>query len=120
MSAHTTPSKTHAPSGHGHGHGGGHGSKGGRDLTSGPVRGQFLHLTAFMAIGAVMSMTFQVVDTYFVAQLGTEELAAMAFTFPVVMVLHAIAVGLGTGVTAVVSRVVGKGGGRGIQSDRQR
>jgi Na+-driven multidrug efflux pump len=54
-----------------------------------------------MAIGAIASMTFQVVDTYFVAQLGTEELAAMAFTFPVVMILHAIAVGLGTGVTSV-------------------
>ncbi|MBT4739523.1 MAG: MATE family efflux transporter [Rhodospirillaceae bacterium] len=63
-----------------------------------------------MAIGAAASMTFQVVDTYFVAQLGTAELAAMAFTFPVVMILHAIAVGLGTGVTAVVSRFVGGGG----------
>lgn len=68
-------------------------------------------LTAYMAIGAVASMTFQVVDTFFVAQLGTLELAAMAFTFPVVMILHAIAVGLGTGVTAVVSRFVGGGGG---------
>jgi len=85
--------------------------KGGRDLTTGSVRRQFLNLTAFMAIGAVMSMTFQVVDTFFVAQLGTEELAAMAFTFPVVMILHAIAVGLGTGVTVVVSRVVGSGVG---------
>ncbi len=95
-----------------HGHGGDHGSgKGGRDLTAGSVRKQFLNLTAFMAIGAIMSMTFQVVDTFFVAQLGTEELAAMAFTFPVVMILHAIAVGLGTGVTVVVSRVVGGGAG---------
>jgi putative MATE family efflux protein len=111
VSAHSTPSKTRAPSGHGHGPGAGRAGKGGRDLTSGPVRGQFLNLTAFMAIGAIMSMTFQVVDTYFVAQLGTEELAAMAFTFPVVMILHAIAVGLGTGVTAVVSRVVGSGAG---------
>jgi len=63
-----------------------------------------------MAIGAIASMTFQVVDTFFVAQLGTDALAAMAFTFPVVMILHAIAVGLGTGVTAVVSRVIGGGG----------
>ena len=64
-----------------------------------------------MAIGAIASMTFQVVDTYFVAQLGTDALAAMAFTFPVVMILHAIAIGLGTGVTTVVSRVVGSGAG---------
>lgn len=88
----------------------GRGRGGGKDLTSGSVHRQLAKLTAYMAIGAVASMTFQVVDTYFVAQLGTEELAAMAFTFPVVMILHAIAIGLGTGVTAVVSRFVGGGG----------
>lgn len=92
-----------AKTGHGRGRGGG------KDLTSGSVHRQLAKLTAYMAIGAVASMTFQVVDTYFVAQLGTEELAAMAFTFPVVMILHAIAIGLGTGVTAVVSRFVGGG-----------
>ena len=83
----------------------------GKDLTQGPVRRHIVSLTAFMAIGAVASMTFQVVDTFFVAQLGTEALAAMAFTFPVVMILHAISVGLGSGVTSVVSRTVGGGGG---------
>jgi putative MATE family efflux protein len=54
-------------------------------------------------------MTFQLADAYFVAQLGTDELAALAFTFPVVMILHAIAVGLGTGVTSVVARAFGSG-----------
>lgn len=97
-----------------HGHGGKAGS--GKDLTSGSVRHHLVKLTAYMALGAIASMTFQVVDTYFVAQLGTEALAAMAFTFPVVMVLHAIAVGLGTGVTAVVSRVVGGGAGAGSKT----
>lgn len=91
-------------------HGGGKSGRG-HDLTTGSVQKHLLKLTAFMALGASASMTFQVVDTYFVAQLGTAELAAMAFTFPVVMVLHAIAAGLGTGVTAVVSRVVGGGAG---------
>lgn len=81
----------------------------GHDLTSGSVRRHILALSGFMAIGSLASMTFQVADTYFVAQLGTNALAAMAFTFPVVMILHAISVGLGTGVTAVVSRVVGSG-----------
>ena len=82
----------------------------GKDLTEGSVRRHILGLTGYMAIGSLASMTFQIVDTYFVAQLGTEALAAMAFTFPVVMILHAISVGLGTGVTSVVSRVVGGGG----------
>ncbi len=88
----------------------------GKDLTTGSVYRHITKLSAYMAIGAIASMTFQVVDTYFVAQLGTEELAAMAFTFPVVMILHAIAVGLGTGVTSVVSRFVGGGGETGSKA----
>jgi putative MATE family efflux protein len=88
---------------------GAHGTRGGVKLTEGPVRKQILGLTRYLLLGTIATMTFQVADAYFVAQLGTRELAALAFTFPMVMILHAIAIGLGTGVTAVVSRVIGEG-----------
>jgi len=86
-----------------------HGGRGSYNLTEGNVRRQILQLTGYMVVGVVASMTFNLVDTFFVAQLGTEELAAMSFTFPVVMILHAIVVGIGTGVTAVISRIIGGG-----------
>jgi len=89
--------------------GGAHGTRGGVKLTDGPVRKQVLNLTRYLLLGTIATMSFQVADAYFVAQLGTNELAALAFTFPMVMILHAIALGLGTGVTSVVSRVVGEG-----------
>jgi putative MATE family efflux protein len=88
---------------------GAHGTRGGVRLTEGPVRGQILGLTRYLLMGTIATMTFQLADAYFVAQLGTRELAALAFTFPMVMILHAIALGLGTGVTSVVSRAVGEG-----------
>jgi putative MATE family efflux protein len=52
-------------------------------------------------------MTFNIVDTWFVGQLGTRELAAMSFTFPVVMTLMSVAIGLSAGTSSVLARAVG-------------
>jgi len=52
---------------------------------------------------------FNLTDTWFVAQLGTLPLAAMSFSFPVVMFVISITFGLGTGVTTVVSHALGSG-----------
>lgn len=54
-------------------------------------------------------MTFNVVDTWFVAKLGTEQLAAISFTFPVIMVISAVAIGLGAGTSSIVARAIGSG-----------
>ncbi|MDX2144564.1 MAG: MATE family efflux transporter [Rhodospirillaceae bacterium] len=83
--------------------------RGGVRLTEGPVSKQILKLSRYLMMGSLATMSFQVADAYFVAQLGTKELAALAFTFPMVMILHAIAIGLGSGVTSVVARAVGEG-----------
>jgi putative MATE family efflux protein len=61
-------------------------------------------------IGGIFAMSaFNLADAYFVAKLGTAELAAISFTFPVVMVVGAIAMGLGMGASIVVSRAIGGG-----------
>jgi putative MATE family efflux protein len=61
-------------------------------------------------LGATFAMSaFNLTDTYFVARLGTLPLAAMGFSFPVVMFLTCIVQGLGTGGTAVVSHALGRG-----------
>ena len=61
--------------------------RGGTDLTQGPVQRQLFSLGVFIAMGVLMLMATTLADTYFVAQLGTHELAAFSFTFPVVMVV---------------------------------
>ena len=78
-----------------------------KDLTHGPVAIRLFLFTSPMLLGMFSSISFNLVDTWFVAQLGNEALAAMSFTFPVIMVLGALALGLGTGTSTVVSRAAG-------------
>ncbi len=58
-------------------------------------------------IGAAMSFTF--VDTYWVAKIGTNALAAMTFTFPVDFLVMGVAFGLGNGASSEISKAIGKG-----------
>jgi len=68
------------------------------------VGGLLVRLTWPMLIGHFAVVAFNLTDTYFVSQLGTDELAAMGFLFPVVMLLGSLTVGLGTGASILLSR----------------
>jgi putative MATE family efflux protein len=61
-----------------------------------------------VGVAAVFSVSFA--DAYFLGQLGTEELAAISFTFPVVLTLTSLGIGLSAGATSVVSRALGRRG----------
>jgi putative MATE family efflux protein len=78
-------------------------------LINGPVGKTLIRLTGPMIVGIVAMMAFNLVDTYFVGHLGTDELAAMSFTFPVIMIIASVALGLGIGASAVISRAIGEG-----------
>lgn len=78
-------------------------------LTEGPVGATLLGLSVPMMGGIFGAIGFNLADTYFVALLGTRELAAMSFTFPVAMVMIGLAFGLSTGTVSVVSQAIGRG-----------
>ncbi len=80
-----------------------------RDLTRGSIRGHLVRLTWPMTFGILALISTSVVDTYFVASLGTDALSALSFSFPVFMTITGLSVGLGAGATSVVSRSIGKG-----------
>ncbi len=80
-----------------------------KDLLHGPVGRTILELAGPMLFGLSAVLLLNVVDTFFVGQLGARELAAMSFTFPVAILLMSLTFGLGVGVTASVSRSAGKG-----------
>ncbi|NER82180.1 MAG: MATE family efflux transporter [Leptolyngbya sp. SIO1D8] len=86
-----------------------------RRLTEGPVGSQLIKLTLPMVWGVFAIIAFNLVDTYFVGQLGTAQLAAMSFTFPVVMTLGSLAMGLGVGASSVIARAIGEGDMRRVQ-----
>jgi putative MATE family efflux protein len=77
-------------------------------LTHGPVGQRLRELTVPTIWGVLAMMSFNVVDTWFVGQLGLRELAAMSFTFPVVMTLMSVAIGLSAGTSSVLARTAGE------------
>jgi putative MATE family efflux protein len=78
-----------------------------RDLTKGSIIHAILQLALPMIVGVVAVMSVSLVDTYFVGKLGTDELAALAFTFPVSLAIASLSSGLGAGAASVVSRAIG-------------
>lgn len=62
-----------------------------------------------MVVGILSVIGFNVVDTWFIAQLGTDQLAAIGFTFPVVFTLGSLSLGLGAGAASLISRAIGRG-----------
>ncbi|MDW3190804.1 MAG: MATE family efflux transporter [Cytophagales bacterium] len=82
--------------------------KNNRDLTTGSVPSRLIQLTLPMMLGMISMVAFNLIDTYFVGKLGKNELAALSFTFPVIMVIFSIIQGLGIGATALISKSIGK------------
>jgi putative MATE family efflux protein len=77
------------------------------DYTVGPI-GRAVGLLAIpMMLEMSMEAIFAVVDIAFVSRLGTDAIAAVGITEALITVLYAVAVGLGMGITAMVSRRVG-------------
>lgn len=80
-----------------------------RRLLEDPVGKTLTRLALPMAIGITAILFFNLVDTFWVGQLGATELAAMGFTFPVAMVISNLTIGLSIGATAAIARALGQG-----------
>ncbi|MCK2183389.1 MATE family efflux transporter [Halomonas getboli] len=68
-----------------------------------------------MAIGVLSLLGFQLIDSAFVARLGTAPLAAQSFTFPLSFLIIGVQVGMGIAIAALISRALGAG-----ETDRAR
>lgn len=77
------------------------------NLTDGPVGKSIRSLMWPMMLGMVALFSYNIVDTFFVGQLGTLELAAISFTFPVGFIVGAVTMGLGIGTSSVCARLFG-------------
>lgn len=77
-------------------------------LLHGPIPQKLFHLTypILLALGSLL--LFNLVDTFFVGQLGTLELAALSFTFPISYLLLHLLMGLGVGISSLLAEAVGK------------
>lgn len=75
--------------------------------TQGSIGGRMIKSAFAMLPGALAISGYNIVDTYFVGQLGTTPLAGMGFTFPIVMLVSCIFHGLGVGVMAPAAQMLG-------------
>jgi len=78
-------------------------------LISGNVLPMVLRMAFPMLLSMLGMMAFNLIDTFFIGLLGTDSLAAISFTFPVIMVVGSISLGIGTGVTSALSKAIGQG-----------
>ncbi|XOV87709.1 MAG: MATE family efflux transporter [Pseudomonadota bacterium] len=81
----------------------------GANFTEGPVHRHLIRLAGFMFMGFSAMTISQLIETIYLGVLGTDELAAVSFTFPVVMVLQSVAMGLGVGASSIIARTTGAG-----------
>ncbi len=78
-------------------------------LTSGAIGPQLVRLALPMVAGILAMLAFNMVDTFFVGRLGTDPLAAMALTFPVVLIVTSLSLGLGVSTSIAISQLLGAG-----------
>lgn len=78
------------------------------DLTKGSIISHLMRLSVPMTWGILTIISIQLVDTYFISLLGTNELAGVSFTFPVTMILSHLVFGINIAISSVVARLIGE------------
>ncbi|MER2492015.1 MATE family efflux transporter [Catenovulum sediminis] len=79
------------------------------DLLSFPIGVTLKNMTIPMVMGMIALMSFNLIDTFFIGLLGTNELAAISFTFPVTFTVISLTIGLGIGTSACIAKTLGGG-----------
>ena len=72
-----------------------------------PVYKTIFKMALPMLAGTFALNAYNLTDTWFVSRLGTQALAAMSFTFPVVLFLRFVMNGLGMGTMALIAHALG-------------
>lgn len=79
------------------------------DLENQSLGKALFQMTWPMLFGILALMSFQLVDSGFIGQLGVRPLATLGFTLPMQQLIIGVQVGLGIATTAVISRTLGAG-----------
>jgi putative MATE family efflux protein len=79
------------------------------NLLADPIASTLFKMSVPMFFAMVGFALFNFFDTKFVGELGTDPLAALSYTVNTMLIMFALAFGLGTGVTATIAKAVGAG-----------
>ncbi|MFN4114250.1 MAG: MATE family efflux transporter [Sphingomonadaceae bacterium] len=78
-------------------------------LTRGTIRGHLVSQTLPNVLGVAALMSVALLNAYYIGRLGSAELAAVAFIFPVVIAVSSLGVGVMVGINSVIARALGSG-----------
>ncbi len=78
-------------------------------FTEGSVFRHVLRLSGFLSLGFSFWVFASLLEAFYLGMLGTEQLAAVAFTMPVTMLITSMTYGLGIGASSVIARAIGRG-----------
>lgn len=78
------------------------------DILTQPIKKVIIKMTAPAAVGILMTFMFQLVDTYFIGKLGTTELAAASFAYPIYFLVVSLFMGLSAGVSSTIGKALGE------------
>jgi len=79
-----------------------------QDYTEGRLSRAILLLAIPAILEMVMESIFVIADIFFVSKLGADAVATVGITESIITVIYAIAIGLGTATTSIVSRRIGE------------
>ena len=79
-----------------------------RDYTIGPVGPALVMLSVPMVLEMAMESLFAVVDVFYVSRVSADAVATVGVTESMLTIVYTVAMGLGIGATAVVSRRIGE------------
>src|SRR5262245_41554886 len=81
-----------------------------RRLLEDPIGVTLLRLAWPNLVLTMVQSSIGLIETYFVAKLGTDALAGMALVFPVVMLVQMMSTGaMGGGISSAIARTLGSG-----------
>jgi putative MATE family efflux protein len=81
-----------------------------RVLLEGPIVSTLLRLATPNVLVMLVQASVGLIETYFVAKLGTDALAGMALVFPVLMLMQMMSGGaVGGGISSAIARALGAG-----------
>jgi len=81
-----------------------------RVLLEGPIATTLVRLAAPNVLVMVVQAAVGLIETYFVARLGTDALAGVALVFPVLMLMQMMSAGaMGGGISSAIARALGAG-----------